>query len=99
MVRSIFAFPTWDMLVVATSSTGLRNLGKLRLMHLPTDLDLDQAKRRSAEGMARPHRVAQPTVDLPTYVHDAHTQQILATARQVWQVSGAGGICCSMYRL
>lgn len=83
VVKGIFAFPAWDMLVVATSSQGHFNLGKLRVMHLPSAADLAGADSKKAQGMARPHKVPQPTVELQTYVHQAHTQQILATTRQV----------------
>jgi hypothetical protein len=86
IVKGVFAFPDWDMLVVATSSHGLglrSSLGKLRVMHLPSPAVLEGAEARRLQSMATPHRVPQPTVDLQVYVHDAHTQQILAAARQV----------------
>jgi hypothetical protein len=71
------------MLVLATSSQGHFHLGKLRVMHLPSAEDLVEADNKKAQGMARPQKVPQPTVKLDCYEHQAHTQQILATARQV----------------
>lgn len=82
IVKSIFAFPEWDMLVVATSSSGMINLGKLRVMHLPTSADLQHAESKRKQA-PESDRHAQPTVDLQIYVHEAHKRKILATARMV----------------
>lgn len=99
VVKGVFAFPDWDMLVAATSSQGLglrSCLGKLRVMHLPSPADLEGAEARRLHSMATPHRVPQPTVELQVYVHDAHTQQILAAARQVgscWWLEACMHVC------
>jgi hypothetical protein len=98
VVRSIFAFPQWDMLVVATSSSGIRNLGKLRVMHMPSPVDLEQAENKRRQATAAPHRNAQPTVDLKVYVHEAHKQKILATAHLVGASSKGNALhlhCCN----
>lgn len=78
--------------MVATSSSGIRNLGKLRVMHLPSPAELEQAESKRRQATAAPHRNAQPTVDLKVYVHEAHTQKILATAHLVG-ASSSGNHC------
>lgn len=83
VVKGVFAFPQWDMLVVATSSPGYTNLGKLRVSHLPTDAQLAAAADRQQQASATPHKVPQPTVDLPVCIIKVHTQALQAATRLV----------------
>jgi hypothetical protein len=88
----VFAFPQWNMLVVATTTPGKNPLncqGKLRVSHLPTSDQLAAAEKRRQQAMATPHKVPQPTVDLPVAIIGAHNQEMQAVTRLVSD-TGAG---------
>lgn len=84
VVKGIFPYPQWDMLVVATSlnpnmriSLTGKDLGLLSVMRMPTEQQLTSELKRH-QFLAAPSSTVLPTVDLPTYVHGGHMQNIEA---------------------